>query len=403
VTLLRFGKRRDVYLTICLRASFTEVGTLELWCESQETSHRWRLQFELRGEEAQVQQLDTVKPQPMPAHSSGVTTSDANVESAAQLIKNVFGDSAHDASLAPEALVGQMETVLGTKRDSWPLSAIRQLGDTLIEVAVGRKKSARHEMRWLNLSGFCLRPGFGAPGDDVRVNRLRTIASNNLAFVDDLQCQVGALVLLRRIAGGIDASEQHALYRKHTSPPGSKKKRINRQLEYEKWRLLANLEHLQASIRAPLGHELVAKIRKEPEDAIQLCLGRLGARIPLYGPLHSVVEPQIAGEWLKVLLNLSTFTAVTGSAIVLIARRTDDPSRDIDEAIREQAISRLMALGTAEETIQLLSKYIPPERSDAIRTFGESLPPELQVVSSSNCLLSLPALYSSGATFSKPA
>jgi hypothetical protein len=63
----------------------------------------------------------------------------------------------------------------------------------------------------------------------------------------------------------------------------------------------------------------------------------------------------------------------------------------------------LMALGIAEETIQLLSKYVPPERADAVRTFGESLPPGLQVVSSSSCLLSLPALYSSGATLSKPA
>jgi hypothetical protein len=351
-----------------------------------------------------MQQLDAVKPQPVPAPSSGVTTSDANVESAAQLIKNVFGGSAHDASLAPEALVGQMEAVLGAKRDSWPLSVIRRFSDALIEVAVGRKKSPRHEIRWLNLSGFCLRPGFGAPGDDALVNRLRTIASNNLAFVDDLQCQVGVLVLLRRIVGGINASEQHALYRKHTSPPGSKKKRINRQLEYEKWRLLANLEHPQASIRASLGHELVAKIKKEPRDAIWLwCLGRLGARIPLYGPLHSVVEPEIAGEWLKVLLDLSTFTEVTGSAIVLIARRTDDPTRDIDDVIRARAISRLMALGIAEETIQLLSKYVPPEPADAVRTFGESLPLGLQVVSSSSCLLSLPALYSSGATSSKPA
>jgi hypothetical protein len=340
----------------------------------------------------------------VPARSSSVTTSDAHIESAAQLIKNAFGGPAQDASLTPEALFAQLEAALGTKRDSWPLPAIRQLGDTLNEVAAGRKKSARHEMRWLNLTGFCLRPGFGAPGDDARVSRLPAIASNDLAFGDDLQCQVGALVLLRRIAGGITATEQHGLYRKHANPPGSKRKRINRQIEYEKWRLLANLEHLQASIRASLGHELLAKIRKEPGDAIQLwCLARLGARIPLYGPLHSVVEPRIAGEWLKALLGLSTFTAVTGSAVVLIARRTDDPARDIDEAIREQAISRLMAAGIAEETIQLLTKYVPPERSDAVRTFGESLPPGLQAVSSASCLLSLPALYSPGAAFSKPA
>jgi hypothetical protein len=151
-----------------------------------------------------------------------------------------------------------------------------------------------------------------------------------------------------------------------------------------------------------LGDELVAKIRKNPGDAIWLwSLARLGARIPLYGPLHSVVTAEIAGEWLKVLLDLSPFTAVTGSAIVLIARRTGDRSRDIDDAIREQAISRLAALGIAEETIQLLSKNVPPEPSDAVRSLGESLPPGLQVVSSSNCLLSLPALHSTGPTFSK--
>jgi molecular chaperone DnaK (HSP70) len=407
VTLLRYGKKmRDVYLIVSLRASFTEVGTLELWCESRGTPHRWRLQFELRGEEEQAQQLDTPKPQPLPTYSSSstVTTSDATVESATQLIGSVFGASATD-TLAPEMLVSEMEVALGAKRDSWPISALRRFCDVLIEVAAGRKKSPHHEMRWLNLSGFCLRPGFGVPGDDVRVNDLRTIASNELVFVDDLQCQVGMLVLLRRIVGGINASEQHALYRKHTSGDGSKKKgRVNRQLDYERWRLVASLEHLLAGTRALLGHELVAKIRKAPGDAIWLwSLGRLGARIPLYGPRHSVVTAEIAGEWLKVLLNLATFTAVTASAIVLIARRTEDRSRDIDDGIREQAISRLMSLGIDEETVQLLSKYVPPEQSDAVRSFGESLPPGLQVVSSSNCLLSLPALHSSGPTFSKPA
>jgi hypothetical protein len=258
-------------------------------------------------------------------------------------------------------------------------------------------------VRWLNLSGFCLRPGFGVPGDDARVNGLRTIASNELVFADDLQCQVERLVLLRRIAGGINASLQQALYRKHNRAASKKKGRVNRQLEYEEWRLVASLEHLLASTRASLGHELVAKIGKEPGDAIWLwSLGRLGARIPLYGPRHSVVAAEIASEWVKALLDLSTFTAVTGSAIVPIARRTDDRSRDIDDAIREQAISRLMALGIAEETIPL-SKYVPPERADAVRSFGESLPPGLQVVSSSNCLMSVPALHSSGPTFSKPA
>src|SRR5208283_2744799 len=101
VTLLRYGKKmRDVYLIVRLRASFTEVGTLELWCESRDTPHRWRLQFELRGEESQAQQLDTAKPQPVPTRTS-VTTSNASAEAAAQLISSVFGGSADGDTRAP--------------------------------------------------------------------------------------------------------------------------------------------------------------------------------------------------------------------------------------------------------------------------------------------------------------
>jgi hypothetical protein len=296
-----------------------------------------------------------------------------------------------------------MEAALGAKRDSWPISAIRRLGDALLEVAAGRKKSAHHEVRWLSLSGFCLRPGFGAPGDDVRVNRLRTIASNEPVFADDLQCRVELLVLLRRISGGISASEQQALYRKYKRRGGNNKKgRLNRQLDYEEWRLLASLEHLSGTTRASLGQELLAKIRKEPGDAIwPWALGRLGARIPLYGPQHSVVPAEIAGEWLEVLLDFSAVAAIV-SSIAMIARRTDDRSRDIDEATRDQAISRLMALG-GQETIPLLAKYVPPDPADAVRSFGESLPPGLQLVSSANCLLSVPAFHNSGPNLSEPA
>ena len=208
---------RDVYLTIGLRASFTEVGTLELWCESRETSHRWRLQFELRGEEAQAQHSIRLNHRPSGTFC-GSQTSDANVESAAQLIGNVFGGSAE----SPTGSRGTCQlrwkrrsARKGTRGRSRPFA-----GSVMAHRGCrGAQKVSRHEMRWLNLSGFCLRPGFGVPGDDARVNRLRTIASNDLAFVDDLQCQVAMLVLLRRIAGGINASEQQTLYRKHTSLP----------------------------------------------------------------------------------------------------------------------------------------------------------------------------------------
>ena len=57
----------------------------------------------------------------------------------------------------------------------WPLAAIRQLADAFLAAADGRKKSPAFEARWLNLCGFCLRPGFGYPGDDFRIEQARRI------------------------------------------------------------------------------------------------------------------------------------------------------------------------------------------------------------------------------------
>src|SRR5579864_2670825 len=45
---LRFGKTGERMVPVKLGAKLTEVGTLEIWVDSKETEHRWRLQFELR-------------------------------------------------------------------------------------------------------------------------------------------------------------------------------------------------------------------------------------------------------------------------------------------------------------------------------------------------------------------
>jgi molecular chaperone DnaK (HSP70) len=397
VTMLRYGRRlRERRINVRLRASFTEVGTLELWCESEDTQHRWRLQFERRSQAGHAQQQITAKSHSATPRSSDDTDSHATIESAVALIRSAFGQPGNGDAATPETLLSRMETTLGSNRESWSLSVVRRITDVLIEVAAGRKQSPRHEMRWLNLSGFCLRPGLGAEGDAARVNNLLAIVSNDLAFKDELQCQVQLLVLLRRIAGGIPANTQLSIFRKQTSAVGQKKRgRENRQVEHERWRLFASLEHLLATARMALGERLLARIESEPDDAIGLwSLSRLGARIPLYGPRHSVVPSDTAGKWLKALLQLPIFNAATQSAIVLLARRTGDPSRDVSDTLREQAIAQLVNLGAPDDAIQLLSRYVPPEREDAVRSFGESLPPGLPIISSSNCLLSIPALSS---------
>ena len=383
VTQLLYGKKsRQIELGVQLKASFTEVGTLELWCESLKTQHRWRLQFELRGDEGQSQ------PATEPPAQAPLVIPDQSLESARRLVQAVFGRSDNALGLeavAPEVLVSKLEATLCHNKDAWPMATIRGLCDTLAEVADGRTKTRRHEARWLNLFGFCLRPGFGAMLDDWRITQARKIYLAGLAFPKDLQCQVEWLVLWRRVAGGLNAGQQRELYQKYAAVLGIGGKkttgRLNSQVEHEGWRLLASLEHLPASLRASLGEELLDKIKKEPTNKGGLwSLGRLGARIPLYGPLNCVVAVETAMNWLGTLLDLPECTSETASAVVQLGSRTDDHLRDIDDDLRRKAIARLETAGIADELTRGLHSYIPPAQADGLRIFGESLPEGLRLL-----------------------
>jgi hypothetical protein len=97
----------------------------------------------------------------------------------------------------------RLEERLGFARQAWPLGAVRPIADTLLEVPDGRRRSPRHEARWLNLLGYCLRPGFGATRDEWRMTHARRLYLAGPAFAADVQCQAEWLVLWQRIAGGL--------------------------------------------------------------------------------------------------------------------------------------------------------------------------------------------------------
>lgn len=375
ITVLRYGKKsREAELTVRLRVNFTEVGTLELWCESIKTDHRWRLGFQLREAEAQNEAIES------PTEEMETVIADEAIESATQLIRSVFDDE----QATPESLVGRLEAALGYGKDGWPMAAIRKLCDVMLEVADGRKKSARFEGRWLNLFGFCLRPGFGGAVDQWRVAQARKIYLSGLCFPKDVQCQVEWLVLWRRVAGGLNAGQQTELYQRliSTLGTGGKKQaiRLNTQIEYEGWRLLASLEHLSAQIRTALGQLLIDKIKDKPTNKGYLwSLGRLGARIPFYGPLNCVAPVEAVEQWIEALLDLPELTQEAASAIAQLGARTNDPARDIPEALRERTIAALNQSGNAGEMIESLRVYVPPARADALRIFGESLPEGLRL------------------------
>ncbi len=391
ITVLRYGKRsRHVELDVLLTAHYTEVGTLELWCEAPKTGHRWRLQFQLRGVEAEAEETDD-ESAPSAQEESQIFVPEEAVQSAERMLRAVFGnardvrDVFEGETPTPEALTGRLESVIGYRKDAWRTATIRKLYDVLAQLAPGRKKGRNYEARWLNLFGFCLRPGFGAALDDWRVSQARKIYLEGLAFPKDLQCQVEWLILWRRVAGGLNAGQQRELLDRHKTLLGIGGKRgrgnLNRQVEQEGWLLLASLEHLQASVRVALGQELIALIEDEPDSKSFLwSLGRLGARTPLYGPLNCLVPPEVAGRWVLVLLGLPELSPHVAAAVVQLAALTNDSLRDVEPEIRQAAIENLSRAGIGDELLASLRAYVPPSRADAARLFGESLPAGLRLL-----------------------
>jgi len=377
VTAFRFGKRsRRVPLAVRVSAAFTETGTLEIWCQSQDTDHRWRLAFNLRGVEADP--LDGLADEAADAENAVLVDPDA-IAAASALVRGLFGGA---ATLAPEALIGQLETIVGHGKLAWPLPVIRTLADALLETVAGRQRGPAYEVRWLNLTGFCVRPGFGSTLDEWRISELRKVYAAGMTFPKEIQNQVEWLVLWQRVSAGFNAGQQRELALRVSGQLGlgqRKAPRLNPQIEREAWRLLASLERLDAGQRVKYGEELLERVRRDPRNPHWLwALSRFGARQPLYGPLNAAVSPAVAERWIDQLLNAKEMTADRAQCIGHVGARTGDPARDINETTAETAAGRLTAAGE-HEAARHLRVVAESSASEKGRLFGETLPEGLKL------------------------
>ena len=349
---LRFGKAGERLVPVKLGAKLTEVGTLEIWADSKESEHRWRLQFELRKA---AKEQAVVRP--------GAVISDEALVVAEALIPATFSND----TVEPAQLPARLEQALGLGRNSWPLSAIRRLADHMLELAEARKRSAAHELRWLNLCGFCLRPGFGFPGDDFRVEQARRVYASGLTFANQVQNEIEWWIFWGRVAGGLNKNQQTDVFQRLSPtllPRGSKKpQRVNPSLLREMWRAAASLELLPLQTKTQLGDELLARIAKNDFVETGLwCLTRLGARKLFYGPINQVLPPATAARWVEALLKVPK----ASDTIAALARVTGDSTRDLPPHALENVRRAFPGLNLeAEPTGDLAAMG---------KIFGEELP-----------------------------
>jgi molecular chaperone DnaK (HSP70) len=384
VTVLRARGRGEVAVRI--EVHVTELGALELHCvdhaglSAGAMDHRWKLAFDMRsgGAVQDVAEDDAARPHP-------------RIEEAKARVIAAFRGPTQ--GLAP--LVKDLEALLEARRDEWSMHSARALFDALAEVAATRKVTADHEQRWLNLAGFCLRPGTGAPLDAWRSRQMWGVFNENLAYPKSEPSRLAWWIAWRRIAGGLSKGQQEQIVDR-LGPlllPGKlQQKRLaevrpSKQELAEMWRAVASLERLPVATKIKIGDELAARLttRKGREDALHVwALGRLGARAPLYGPLDLVVPATKAAAWLAPLVQLGAADWPEPDKAVLplaqLGRRTGDRTRDIDDALRATLAARLRELPGGERAAALVEQIIELEAREERVALGDTLPAGLRLV-----------------------
>lgn len=372
-------------LPVTLSAALTEVGTLALQAVD-DAGRRHQLEFRLRGTGG--------------ADATGDALPHPRLDAALERIERVFGPRAKDVTPKEvRQLRAGLEQLLGP-RERWSLPLLRRLFDALLQRARARRRSGDHERLWLNLAGWCLRPGFGAPGDDWRCAQLFALFEAGAQHRHDTQVAAEWWTLWRRVAGGLGDEAQARLLQDfafNLQGDGERPPQLVPGSRDDMLRLAASLERLPAEHKAEVGDWLLGQLpaaapapaqgakaaKAAPATgAVELwALSRLGARVPLYGSAHAVVPPDAAARWLDALLALDWRRQPAAlPAAAQLARRSGDRSRDVNEPLRARVLARLEAAGAAPHWLALVREVVAQDTEAEQQAFGDALPPGLRLI-----------------------
>ena len=156
------------------------------------------------------------------------------------------------------------------------------------------------------------------------------------------------------------------------TPPGG----INELVEM--WMTAAALERVAVSTKIKLGEQIVDRIERKKElgrSRDYWALSRIGARLPLYGPLDMVIPRNTIEDWIERLMR-SPWQAPQhlGYALAQLGRKTGDRAYDADDTLTDQLIDKLKQHDQEKKYIQMLTEPTLRTDTEQKQAFGESLP-----------------------------
>lgn len=371
------GKMKASQVEVELASELTDIGTLAVECVSTEDcNRRWLLDFNLRG--VSSNQLD------VDLHP--------RTQLAKEKITLVYGGRSKGLKgNESKKLRADLEKLLG-KREQWDTPLLRELANDFLSGAKRRKRSEAHERIWFGLAGFCLRPGFGYPVDEWRVEQVLPLYDQGLQYRKESKVWADWWNFWRRLSGGMDRAQQTKIYQDiapYLQPVPEKSKAhlegLKRKgyLAYEDMvRLAAGLENISWQDKVALGEGLLTRLQKKNESSqTWWAIGRIAAREPLYCSSHNLVPVDVVEAWLDRVLqeNWSELNQAAFAASVM-AKKTDDRSLDISGEMREKVIAKLKESKCPRNWITIVETKVALDEADAKRFYGDSLPGGLSLV-----------------------
>ena len=370
-TVIQYGKKGiEKELPVTMEAEYTETGALVIQCASMVSDHKWHLNFQLRAGDAQ---------QPV---SEGEVFEDTLVKEACLAVKTAFEHDAKPSdkgSTPVTSLAKSVASIVDRPKNKWPLSFIRSLSDQLLKQAGSRTKTPEYEARWLNLTGYALRPGNGHAMDPQRVKQVWQLFRGGPEFTKNPQVRQEWWILYRRVAAGLTPGQQRQFFQDITPILLSKKgkaAKVSPQERVEIWMALANMERLLVKDKIKCGDALIREFSSgKTPDPYFWALSRIGAREPLYGSIDRVVGPQVAAKWIKKILKGRWNNPMTAAkALVQLARKTGDITRDVDPAVAADILQYVKDHTLPENMARPVTDIVGFTQEDQSDLFGEALP-----------------------------
>lgn len=373
------GSDSAATIAVAVDAKVNELGLLQLSCRSLDPSllqKTWPLAFNLRPHEG-----DAAAPAPQPASSPAEPIVAPELLAAArQRIVTAFTQPlGKREKMTAQRLLQSLEKILARPKGEWNGILLRDLWSSLEANETRRDRSADHEETWLVLAGFLLRPGFGVPMDELRIDALWHILSGGLRFPGK-RSKPQEYILWRRVAGGLSRERQEALL-------AAEKERL-----YQPKNVAPELIRMAGSFER-IGHELKAElIGHFIETTVQLAsqqkhcapylaaLGLLLNRAPFYAGPESVPPPALVEKAYDAFRRFDWTHPEFAEVQVLFlraARAVDDRSLDLPRSLREKIASKLEKAGVASARTNRLRHAVPVERAERLSLYGEALPPGL--------------------------